>query len=549
LLILVATAALFALAGRWVPPALRERADAFVARPAMPWLAGAITAAILLTFWGSLSGPGVFHDERAYLVQARLLAGFSWTAATPPLPEFWEMAHVFVDPAIFAKYPPGHAPLLVPGIWLGMPGLVPILLTGLTGGLVLALARRVIGAWGAVASWALWTSSPFVLVWQGSYFSEVTTAALWLIALLLLLEWTRLERGWMLVAIVATVGWLGITRPVTGIALGIPIAAVVLRTAWRRHALAGWKPALLVGALVVAFVPWWSWRTIGSVTTMPYAHYSTVYFPWDMPGFERDTSPPLRWLPPDLEHLGASTKVNYEGHTAANAPRNLARRTQYVVLSGFPFGTHHLAFLVPVGLLALSAPVALVLGASFLLLMVSYLVMPHDLTWTIYYLEVFALPGFLAVAAIGLLARRRRGEVPRWAALAIVAFVAVRSIPALPLNRVAEDRHANRILVFEALVDRLPEERVVVFIRPRPSIQPHFTLHDILGEPATTPRWLVRDLGPERNAQLIARADGRTPYLYDEARVEFVRLAPDGSSMGVIDPLAGPDAAGPAAPR
>lgn len=532
-----------------MPPAWRDRADAFVARPAIPWIAGFVTAAILLSFWGSLAGPGVFHDERAYLVQARLLAGLSWTAPSPPLPEFWEMAHMFVEPAIFAKYPPGFAPLLVPGIWLGMPGLMPILLTAASAGLLVALARRVIGPWGALASWALWTSSPFVLVWQGSYFSEVATGTLWFLALLLLLEWTQRERAWMLVALVATVGWIGITRPVTGIAFGIPIAVVVLRTAWRRRALAGWKPALVVGALIVAFVPWWSWRTLGTPTTMPYSHYSTVYFPWDMPGFERDTSPPLRWLPPDLELLGASTKVNYEGHSLANAPRNLVKRSQYVGLSAFPFGLQHLWMVAPLGLLALPASVALFLGASFLLLMVLYLVMPHDLTWTIYYLEVFALPGFLVVAGAGALARRRRGEVPRWVALAIIAYVAVRGVPALPMERVAKDQHANRILVFEALVDRLPEERVVVFIRPRPSIQPHFTLWDILGDPATTPRWLVRDLGPERNAGLIARADGRTPYLYDEARVEFVRLAPDGSSIGVIDPLAEPAAAGPAGSR
>ncbi len=560
------------MVGRFVPVAVRERADAFVSRPAMPVFAGFVTAAMVLTFWGSLTGPGVFHDERAYLVQARLLAAFSWTAPSPPLPEFWEMAHMFVVPAIFAKYPPGHAPLLVPGIWLGMPGLVPVLLAGLAGGLVFALGRRVAGAWTALAAWALWTSSPFVLLWQSSYFSEVTTAALWLLALLALLEWTTRERGWLLVAIVASVGWLGITRPVTGIALGIPIAVVVLRSAWKRRSLAGWKPALLVGVVIVAFVPWWSWRTIGSPTLMPYSHYSRVYFPWDMPGFARDTSPPLRWLPPDLVALGEATRINYEGHTARRMWPNFLERSGQAVLSGVPFEARWLTAFVPLGLVALGASAALVLASSFVLLLAAYLVMPHDVWWSVYYLEVFPVPALFAMAGLAFLVRllvravrRRRAaqvdsvmyratslgdartDLPRAIALAVVALVAWRVVPNLPLNRVGDDPLVNRILVLEARLDRLPEERVVLFIRPDRRIQPHFTLHDILGAPATTDRWLVRDLGPERNARLIALADGRTPYLFDEFRHALLKLGPDGHPIADPTPLLSDSTATPTA--
>lgn len=107
----------------------------------------------------------------------------------------------------------------------------------------------------------------------------------------------------------------------------------------------------------------------------------------------------------------------------------------------------------------------------------------------------------------------------------------------MPTNRVAEDPLVNHMLVFEAMVDRLPEERVVVFIRRHPAASPHFARHDILGDPATTARWLVRDLGAARNAELIARADGRTPYLYDELRQGLFRLAVDGTEL---DPTAAP---------
>ena len=94
----------------------------------LPWICGAATAVAVAFVWPDLNAPGAYHDERAYVVQARLLASFSWTAPTPPVPMAWEMAHMFVEPRVFAKYPPGHAIALVPGVWLGMTALMPVLL-------------------------------------------------------------------------------------------------------------------------------------------------------------------------------------------------------------------------------------------------------------------------------------------------------------------------------------------------------------------------------------------------------------------------------------
>ena len=81
--------------------------------------------------WGSFHEPGVVHDERAYLLQAEIFARGHWTAPSPPLAAFFEQMHVFIEPAVFAKYPPAHALTLVPGIWLGLPGLMPALMTGI----------------------------------------------------------------------------------------------------------------------------------------------------------------------------------------------------------------------------------------------------------------------------------------------------------------------------------------------------------------------------------------------------------------------------------
>ena len=293
-----------------------------------PVVAGILTALLLTWFWGGLDLPGSVHDERAALVQARLLAHFSWTAPTPPVPLFWEMAHVFVEPALFAKYPPGHAPLLVPGVWLGMEGLMPVLLAALSAGLMFALARRLAGPWVALITWGIWTAAPQTLAWHATYFSQVTTTPLWLLAVTALAAWRDRERPWLLALIVVSVAWIGITRPVTGIALAIPISVVVLRTAFSRRSLAGWKRSAVVGALVCAIVPYWAWTTMGSPTELPYIEYSRWYFPWDLPGFVRDTRPPLRELAPDLIALGEAVKPIYEDHTLDLVPMAFLLRLQ-----------------------------------------------------------------------------------------------------------------------------------------------------------------------------------------------------------------------------
>ena len=113
--------------------------------------------------WRSLHEPGVVHDERAYLLQAEIFSRGHWAATSPPLAAFFEQMHVFIEPAVFAKYPPGHALTLVPGIWLGLPGLMPVVLAGFSGMLIFWLARRS-NEWTALLTWWLWTTAWVTLI-------------------------------------------------------------------------------------------------------------------------------------------------------------------------------------------------------------------------------------------------------------------------------------------------------------------------------------------------------------------------------------------------
>ena len=107
-----------------------------------PWIAGLACALGVGYVWGSLDPVPIYHDEAAYLLQARLFAHGVVAGAPAPLREFFEQFHVFVSPVLAPKYPPGFALAMVPGIWLGAPALIPITLAGITGGLLFQLSRR-----------------------------------------------------------------------------------------------------------------------------------------------------------------------------------------------------------------------------------------------------------------------------------------------------------------------------------------------------------------------------------------------------------------------
>src|ERR1700674_4954973 len=83
--------------------------------------------------WGARPST---EDEFVYLFQAKTLAAGRLTYPSPPLPEFFEAAHVLVVPRFAAKYLPGHAAVLAPFEALGGAWLAPCLLLGATAALL-----------------------------------------------------------------------------------------------------------------------------------------------------------------------------------------------------------------------------------------------------------------------------------------------------------------------------------------------------------------------------------------------------------------------------
>jgi len=163
---------LSALLGRFITvPRASDGATRVLNARWTPMVIGLITAVFMAWLWGGLDQVAVVHDEAAYLLQAKIYATGRWTAPGLPLPEFFEQYHVFVTPILTPKYPPGHAFVLIPGLWLGLPGLMPVLLLGVCGALVYEVARRLANPWVALLTWFLWMTAPGIMDFEPGYLS------------------------------------------------------------------------------------------------------------------------------------------------------------------------------------------------------------------------------------------------------------------------------------------------------------------------------------------------------------------------------------------
>ena len=511
-----------------------SRIATFLSGAWSPAVAGIVTVLFVRIVWGSFHEPGVAHDERAYLLQAEIFASGHWTAPSPPFAAFFEQLHVFIDPAVFAKYPLAHALTLVPGIWLGLPGLMPALMTGLAGALVFWLARRLANEWTALLTWWLWTTAWATLIWSATYFSETTSTAMWLIAVWATIRWLDSGRSAHLLAVAAALGWGLTTRPLTMAALALPLAFVILR---RVMATRAWKPlaaAVVMGAAILALGPLWNQQTLGDWRLDPWSQYSRVYFPFDKPGFGADPVPPLRPVVPEMAAVGELLRDVHAPHVLSSLPSAFAQRLIGILLWCSD------GWRLAIGVLILAAALrasgverAGVLTIALLLL--AYLIFAHPPIWTLYYVEVLPIFYFLAARETGRVLRMVSGlgsEAPpgvRWPATAANASLAI-ALLLLPfgLNDVRRVRAANDVRSAfhrsaDAALAKLPPEKAIVFVRYPPSQNPHLGLTRNEPNLASALQWIVYDRGL-RNAELRALAPDRVAYRLDAATMRLERL-------------------------
>jgi hypothetical protein len=214
--------------------------------------------ASLLTVWvtfGIFKAQTVLIDASVQLIQAGYFAAGRLAAPPLELPEFWSIQFmVQTEAGWVSQYPPGQALALAVGVLVGAPWLSGVLAMGATA-LFTALSmerllpeRRV----GARVGSILVAVSPLLLGLAAGYMSHATMAALAALAMYCALRADDGAWGWA-VATGAAVGWMVITRPLTGLIIGVVVTIGV----WSRGIRTGGSRALLsrAAALVAGGLP------------------------------------------------------------------------------------------------------------------------------------------------------------------------------------------------------------------------------------------------------------------------------------------------------
>lgn len=532
---------LAALLGRFIPfSSISARSTRILESRWIPVVVGGITMALVTWLWGGLDQVAVVQDEFAYLLQAKIYATGHWVSPGLPIPEFFEQYHVFVTPVLTPKYPPGHAILLVPGIWLGLPGLMPAILFGLCGALVFEVARRLTNPWIALFSWIFWFSSTSFLDYAPSYMSQSSSSALWMLGWLALLRWVESnERKWLNI-LTAAIGFGILTRPVTFVVLALPIAVVVLARTWKRHTWADLRLPTAMAFATIAIWGLWSQRTTGSPFLAPYGLYSRFYFPDDVIGFGLTGLQPLRPLNADMAQYNEYVKILHRDYTLATVPMHL--RERLVAIAAKMWETR--AAFLPIAVLALFTTSAFVwfgLGTAALLIL-AHLSVGHGSSWTVYYVEIQPVLAILTVMGwwrlISVFANRPLAWPTRilppvggGVVLALIVSGAllfpyiIRSVPYIAAKKV--DRRAYQS-DFRTLLTLAPGEHIVVFIRYASNHSAHESL--VHNEPKLNEArvWTVYDRGAD-NLRLMRLDPHRTPYLFDDEHRALVPLDSTGA--------------------
>ncbi len=517
------------LVAAWLVARVPERAPWLGAldRALNGWLlpAAAFAAAVAVTayVWGSLNPIAVYHDEAAYLLQAELFARWRWTLPSPVVPRAFEQAAVLVTPVLAPKMGPGHALALVPGVWLGMPALMPLLFTGAAAALLVMLARRIAGGAVALLTLILWLTASGNLVWRPTYFSETSSSVAWLGAWWCLLEWRATRRtGWLL-AVAALTGWGAITRPLTFVAFAIPLGVIVLRDVVRTGAWRQFGAAVAIGTACLLVIPLQAWRVTGHPLKSPLGLYTRMYLPSDVIGFGLHAGVPERALPADIARVYEDFDKLHATHTLAALPKTFGERAAAIFNMQFGGWRWVLAPVLIVGALAGIAELSVALVTA-LLVMLSYLAYAHVAQWTVYYVELMPVLSF--AAALGLarsmtwLSTRVRGApLPQGAAALTAGLVLLITLQPSALEVDAYRRRIEHLTAYQreffaAMNDRT-DPRKLVFVKYGKGHKPHYSLIRNVADPATAPVITAYDLGPAVNDSVRHAFPDRSVYLLD----------------------------------
>jgi len=470
--------------------------------------------------WGARPST---EDEFVYLFQAKALAAGHLSYPSPPLPEFFEAAHVLVVPRFAAKYLPGHAAVLALFEMAGAPWLGPCVLLGATAAL-LHLAARLAGLTRAAAlgAAALLLGATNVFPFFASYLSQSTSLASVAAFFAAALAVERRPSGGRIAALFCCVVFAGLVRPFTGAAAAVAGAAVLLRLRKRvpLGALVWALPPLLAGALVFATV---CKATTGSWTTPPWSLYARQYMPYDGPGIGpvRDLRAE-RGFPKHLAGLYDGFLETRRKHTWSHLPGEMVRRLRLIAV--LPPAWAVIPFAIA-GALWPPLWATSVFAAAFFAASLTF-----HVGGAIYHLELYPWIALAAAAGFemairGALRLRRPLALAACAILAVPAgWTAMRAVTELKAVLTNAHRRPWTYARWEPAFEWLRQQHALVFIRYPKAWDGNVDL--TYNEPDLAHADLVRAIDKgERDAELLPYFPDRPAFVLDPLtlRAEQIR--------------------------
>lgn len=480
-----------------------------------------LTSALFAYF--VLDHTAYIQDEITMQFQAKILAGGRLAAPAPQYPEFFDCENMMVrDGKWYGKYFFGQAIALVPGIWAGMPWLVHPILGGVAIWLTYAIGATVwnqrLGRLGAL----LMTLSPFRVV----TFAMLLAHASSLIMLgFFALAAAKLVRdparwGWGLTAGLS-LGLACNSRPLTAISIGGAIALVAaIALPWKKLTL----------STMVAFA-----LSLGLFAIIFFAYNKAITGDARLPPFNQ-------WSKTD--HLGFGPELGLEYWADRDKGHSLRKglfKDVYFNLEGLRvheigWGAIVFAFMaIPLFArryrwlaIVMAAPVVAV-AAAHVLHVSNGVILGQARYWS------ESMPMMLLLAALGIFVARawlptlcgwlgigptlETGRTTLWVWCLVLTLWSIPAV-SIPLVETCLGDFLGQSPNVRNEAQRQKLDNALVFITTG-----HYRTHMrggrvdlypcgfMLNDPDLKGRVIyARDLGPEKNKQLIALYPGRTLY-------------------------------------
>lgn len=462
-------------------------------------------AFVMLVRVGVLRDSVLTDDENVYHFQAQLLASGRLYADSlpPPIRAFFDNQFIINNGRWFGMYFVGHPAILALALRTGVFEWVGAMEAALTLLLVFGIARRTLGNRVAVIAASLLTVSPFFVFLSATHLSQTTSTlflSVFTYAALRLQVEPQAIRHWAIAAGALSMAF--VTRPQIAVLLSAPFIVQIVIQLVRRRLAPGWGPPAIAGLILSIGATTFLWVNHGLTGNVLHTSYH-AYWESTRPFHARtDLLYPFREVSQNLLQLNFWLL----GWPLSLAFLPFFRRTQATSMLAAGVATTF------AGLGILGVPTVTAVGP-------------------VYYAET--IPALIVLTASGIeraviLIREtlqrdslRNALVAAPIAGTLASLLAFVPFQAASLRLMADVTQAPYDLVASRGLNN-----ALIFVRSLPafSVAPgswayyHRNNHPDLTDPVL----FVRDLGPERDKDLIRFLPDRTPFLMEMVNRDLV---------------------------